>query len=199
MENHGKAGRNHRMKAFEQACFQDAGPDLRGTDQRSRRYGLHGCCALRLRAVAVGGRPWRRPPSMTQQTRSPTRSCAGRAGTCGFPLTAMETAMLEGLGRRRRFSGNPTTRWAADQARHVSRQPSSLAPHAVSGQPTVLANPAMSVMPVMAERASVRRFVPASRTRCHRGQRPFPRPGSARRTTASFANGRRRERQVRPR
>ena len=34
------------------------------------------------------------------------------------------------------------------------RQPISLAPHAVSGQPIVLANPASKVMPVMAERAS---------------------------------------------
>lgn len=70
-------------------------------------------------------------------------------------LLSADAMMLEGFGRRKKFSGSPRIRWAADQARQVSRHPSSLAPHAVNGQPTVLAKPAMSVMPVIADRASV--------------------------------------------
>jgi hypothetical protein len=53
-----------------------------------------------------------------------------------------------------RLSGRPRMMCAAAHARHVSRQPSSAAPQAVSGQPTVLAKPASKVMPVMDERAS---------------------------------------------
>ena len=50
-------------------------------------------------------------------------------------------------------SGRPSTRCSAAQPRQVPRQPNVSSPHCVSGQPTVLAKPAISVMPVMALRA----------------------------------------------
>ena len=45
-------------------------------------------------------------------------------------------------------------KWMAAHAMHATRQPSAPAIQAVSGQPTVLAKPAMSVMPVMGVRAA---------------------------------------------
>ena len=53
------------------------------------------------------------------------------------------------------FSGKATARWISAQPRHASRQPhvTSISPE--SGQPTVLANPAIRVMPVIGPRASL--------------------------------------------
>jgi hypothetical protein len=69
-----------------------------------------------------------------------------------LPLSA-ETATPDDVGSSR-LSGRPRTMCAAAHTRHISRQPSSAAPQAVSGQPTVLAKPASKVMPVMDERAA---------------------------------------------
>ena len=75
-------------------------------------------------------------------------------GTCGLTAPATLDAALRNRGRISRLSGSPRTRCATAQAKHVPRQPSVASPHAVSGQPTVLAKPAMSVMPVIEDRAS---------------------------------------------
>ena len=52
------------------------------------------------------------------------------------------------------WSGNPITRCRAAQAMQAPRQPTVLSRYADSGHPTVLANPANKVMPVIARRAS---------------------------------------------
>ena len=52
------------------------------------------------------------------------------------------------------FSGTPSTRWSAAQVKQAPRQPMCVSRKAESGQPTVLAKPAISVMPVIAPRAS---------------------------------------------
>ncbi|MCY1554952.1 hypothetical protein D9M68_915660 [compost metagenome] len=52
------------------------------------------------------------------------------------------------------LSGSPSSRCRPAQHRQAPRQPSSCSSHAVSGQPTVLAKPAIRVMPVMLLRAS---------------------------------------------
>ena len=66
----------------------------------------------------------------------------------------------EGNRGSHRFSGSPSSRCSAAQPQQAPRQPHSDSINADSGQPTVLAKPAISVMPVMALRASA----PKSRT-----------------------------------
>ena len=51
------------------------------------------------------------------------------------------------------LSGTPTSKCNAAQPAHAPRQPHCVSIQADSGQPTVLANPAINVMPVMAPRA----------------------------------------------
>ncbi len=51
------------------------------------------------------------------------------------------------------LSGKPTSRCKAAQPKHAPRQPHCNSIQADSGQPTVLAKPAIRVMPVMAPRA----------------------------------------------
>ena len=58
------------------------------------------------------------------------------------------------------LSGTPSSRCNAAQPKQAPRQPHCTSIHADKGQPTVLANPAISVMPVMAPRAPL----PYSRT-----------------------------------
>ena len=58
------------------------------------------------------------------------------------------------FGTRSRFIGRPITRCSIAQARHAPRQPNAWMKDALNGQPTVLAKPANSVMPVIALRAS---------------------------------------------
>src|ERR1700694_4431782 len=59
-------------------------------------------------------------------------------------------------GTRRRFNGKPRIRCSAAQTAQAPRQPNSSVSSAVAGQPTVLAKPAISVIPVIAPRASLR-------------------------------------------
>ena len=51
------------------------------------------------------------------------------------------------------LKGRPSNKWAVAQPAHAPRQPHLASIHADRGQPTVLANPAIKVMPVMAWRA----------------------------------------------
>ena len=51
-------------------------------------------------------------------------------------------------------NGNPTSRCAAAHTKHATRQSKLASSSAVTGHPTVLANPAIEVTPVMLERAS---------------------------------------------
>lgn len=53
------------------------------------------------------------------------------------------------------FNGNATARWISAQPMQASRQPHAASINPESGQPTVLANPAMRVMPVIGPRASL--------------------------------------------
>ena len=58
------------------------------------------------------------------------------------------------MGSMKKLMGKPINRCAAAQAKQVLRQPMVSRPQAVSGHPTVEANPATSVMPVMERLAS---------------------------------------------
>ena len=71
-------------------------------------------------------------------------------------LTAAATAAFAPLtaGSINKLIGRPIRICAAAQAKQVLRQPMVSSPQADSGQPTVEANPAISVMPVMAPRAA---------------------------------------------
>ena len=74
----------------------------------------------------------------------------------------------------RRFSGMPSTRCSSAQDRQAPRQPRCASSKVDSGQPTVLAKPAINVMPVMALRESL----PYSRTSAANAAsyRPLPMP-----------------------
>ncbi len=65
------------------------------------------------------------------------------------------------FGTSSRFIGRPISRCSAAHARQAPRQPKASMKIALVGQPTVLANPANSVMPVIAFRAS-RPYRPAT-------------------------------------
>ena len=88
------------------------------------------------------------------------------------PKTAASTIIVQGMpdgascsgvisaacgcafGIRSRFIGRPMTRCRTAQATQAPRQPKCSMNNALAGQPTVLAKPAKSVMPVIALRAS---------------------------------------------
>jgi len=53
-----------------------------------------------------------------------------------------------------RFRGSPITMCSAAQIRHAARQPNCASRNAESGHPTVLAKPAIKVMPVIGPRAA---------------------------------------------
>ena len=76
-------------------------------------------------------------------------------GICGFTglLPSAGGGAASVFGIRKRLMGKPIRTFAAAQTRQVSRQPMVSSPHWVSGQPTVLAKPAIRVMPVIARRA----------------------------------------------
>jgi hypothetical protein len=75
-------------------------------------------------------------------------------GICGF--TAFATAALAPAtgGSMNQLSGSPIRMCAAAQAKQVLRQSICSSPIAVSGQPTVEAKPAISVIPVIERRAA---------------------------------------------
>ena len=57
-------------------------------------------------------------------------------------------------GMSSRFKGSPITMCSAAQMRHAARQPNCASRKAESGHPTVLAKPAIKVMPVIDPRAA---------------------------------------------
>ena len=69
-------------------------------------------------------------------------------------MARFRRAGADGLGIKNRLIGRQTRRLSAAQPKHAPRQPKLPSSQAESGHPTVLANPAINVMPVMALRAS---------------------------------------------
>ena len=82
------------------------------------------------------------------------RTIIVQAGRTALPARAPRPARAAAFGTSSRFIGNPISRCSAAQARQAPCQPSASMKIALIGQPTVLANPANSVMPVIALRAS---------------------------------------------
>ena len=72
------------------------------------------------------------------------------------PLPARELPLgrVGAFGTSSRLSGSPIIRCSAAHATQAPRQPKASMKMALVGQPTVLAKPANSVMPVIALRAS---------------------------------------------
>jgi len=75
--------------------------------------------------------------------RSTSTSMVGGAAALGSTAFARGSQALSGM---------PTTTCKAAHVQHAPRQPTRLSSHAESGQPTVLAKPAISVIPVIALR-----------------------------------------------
>ncbi len=74
-------------------------------------------------------------------------------GMCGFVAAATAALAPFTAGSVKRLIGRPIRMCAAAQAKQVLRQPMASSPHALNGHPTVLAKPAISVMPVIERRA----------------------------------------------
>src|SRR5689334_10569127 len=72
------------------------------------------------------------------------------AVSCGWAAAGRGEAIF---GTSSRFIGRPISRCNAAHPRQAPRQPKALMKMALVGQPIVLANPANSVMPVIALRA----------------------------------------------
>ncbi|CRE20850.1 Uncharacterised protein [Bordetella pertussis] len=77
---------------------------------------------------------------------------AGRVPSCAAGASGLGVSAATALGSQA-FNGRPIIKCKAAQPRHAPRQPNSVSIQAESGQPTVLAKPAISVIPVMAPRA----------------------------------------------
>ena len=95
------------------------------------------------------------PVTVQAAAKVKASSIIGRSiGICGF--TALATAALAPCtaGSMKKLMGSPSRMCAAAQAKQVLRQPICSSPSAVSGQPTVEAKPAISVMPVIERRAA---------------------------------------------
>ena len=73
----------------------------------------------------------------------------------GSPCTVGPGSASEALFGSEAFSGKPSTRCSPAHAKHAPRQPICASSSVDSGQPTVLAKPAISVMPVIALRDSL--------------------------------------------
>ena len=96
-------------------------------------------------------------PAVTIQAaeKAMASSTIVRSNGTGSSTAFRVAARSVGRGSSRKLQGRPITTCAAAHNRQVSRQPIPAAPQAVSGQATVLAKPASSVMPVIAPRASL--------------------------------------------
>lgn len=148
------AGREERVEPAQQAELQHPRCDLRRADQRSCRDGdsRAGPGGLQ-KAWQMRGHGGRVEPGRGKdegQQHSARRDGGGPSSTG----VATPAAVLVPFGSHA-FSGNATARWISAQPRQASRQPhvASISPE--SGQPTVLAIPAMRVMPVIGPRASL--------------------------------------------
>ena len=148
------AGRDERVEPAQQAELQHPRCDLRRADQRSCRDGdsRAGPGGLQ-KAWQMRGHGGRVEPGRGKdegQQHSARRDGGGPSSTG----VATPAAVLVPFGSHA-FSGNATARWISAQPRQASRQPhvASISPE--SGQPTVLAIPAMRVMPVIGTRASL--------------------------------------------
>ena len=100
----------------------------------------------------------------TNQVVANTTASNGMAKRGGGGPSSSAIAALAGGGAggtRNRFSGSPSTRCSPAQARQAPRQPTTSSSTAETGQPTVLAKPAIRVIPVIGPRAA-RPYSPAS-------------------------------------
>ena len=78
------------------------------------------------------------------------------AARCRRGLSCISDVRAGGGARgiRKRFNGSPITDCSAAQMRHVARHPNCASRKADSGHPTVLAKPAIKVIPVIGPRAA---------------------------------------------
>src|SRR5260370_33281726 len=78
----------------------------------------------------------------------------GGATSRASPIFALAAGSGGAGGSTSQLSGIATSRFSAAQIRQASRQPKACSNHAEAGQPTVLAKPAIKVIPVIDARAS---------------------------------------------
>ena len=182
----GEPRRDQRMIAAEKARLEDARGHLRRADQRAGRDRLHrrGAGGLQdareMRGHRAGDGPGGRENEGEQHHGAVDRNV--RLHRCWRPPPWRPCT----AGSMKKLMGRPIRICAAAQAKQVLRQPMVSRPQAVSGQPTVEAKPAISVMPVIERRARRRhRCGRARRRRRHRAHRPCRCRAAARRTTST--------------
>src|SRR5512143_2588846 len=89
-------------------------------------------------------------------TAVPVEPVAGAASSAAATACAGAAVVASGgAGGSIAFNGSPTTRCSTAQVKQAPRHPSSASSSVLSGQPTVLAKPAINVMPVMTLRESL--------------------------------------------
>jgi hypothetical protein len=94
---------------------------------------------------------------VTNQVAANTKAnigMAARGGAVGLPPGSGAGSGGGARGMRSRLSGRQTSRLSAAQMRQAPRQPMRASRKAESGQPIVLANPAINVIPVIGARAA---------------------------------------------
>ena len=94
---------------------------------------------------------------VTNQVAAKTKARIAIAPRGAGDASPSTSAVRTGGGARgisSRFKGSPITMCSAAQMRHAARQPNYASRNAESGHPTVLAKPAIKVMPVIGPRAA---------------------------------------------
>ena len=146
------------MDAPQQAEFEHPSRDLRRADERADRDRGGERRATRLQQARQVRRhrradePRRREREREQAAGALDLPASSPPASAPSPRAAAAAARRAGIMA---LSGMPRTRCNAAQLKHAPRQPTWLSSSADSGQPTVLANPAISVMPVMTLREPV--------------------------------------------
>jgi hypothetical protein len=108
-------------------------------------------------AISSSRGKWDAIAPVTNQVAANTKersSIAPRGADPAVPCTSVGLMGGGARGINSRFNGSPIKRFSAAQTRQAPRQPKWASSNADSGQPTVLANPAIRVIPVIGPRAA---------------------------------------------
>ena len=179
MQRRGDAGGDQRVRPTQQHELGNPLGDLRRPDEGGGRHGRGRARAgSAQKRWEMGGHrsahhPGRREREREQGHRASVARCSSVDGQ-------RSSAARGAFGTTSRFNGKPTTRCMAAHARHAARQLCAFRSTVERGQPTVLANPAISVdagdrsprrAPVEAGERRERRVVQAER---HAGAQRSP-------------------------
>ena len=145
------AGRYERMHPAQGAKFDEPRPDLRRANQCRRRDRGRRARPGDLEQMRQVGRhrSGHEPGRGEYESQQRHRAARGRRGIPSLTRAAGAARAGSGAGL-----GQSDQKCMAAHTRHQARQPKLASKKADNGHPTVLAKPAIRVMPVMGPRAS---------------------------------------------